>query len=217
MKVFVMGMHRSGTSMVTGILQKCGLFLGNNLLMGARDNPKGHFEDRKFLNINNSLLISNGGTWRNPPKWISARNLEPIMKRFLASWPEDKLVGWKDPRICITFPAWNALIKPERVKIIFVLRNEIQIAKSLQARNGIPFERGKRLTKIYNNRAMENIRGAANVQYIMTWHYRYFENWQAEIESITEFLGLEIPQDTKPITDFIDKKLWHYREMRNGK
>ena len=67
MKIFVMGMHRSGTSMVTGILSRCGMKIGKNLLMGAKDNPKGDFEDRRFININNDILIRNKGRWDSPP------------------------------------------------------------------------------------------------------------------------------------------------------
>jgi len=104
MKIFILGMHRSGTSMVTGILNKCGLYLGSNLLMGARDNPTGHFEDRRFINLNNQILKRNGGSWHNPPEKI-IRWPRVEMKDFVNSWDIGRLVGWKDPRTCITLKA----------------------------------------------------------------------------------------------------------------
>ena len=142
MKIFIMGMHRSGTSLVTGLLQRCGLYLGNNLLMTAKDNPKGHYEDRKFINLNNQLLLNNGGHWRNPPEALNYGGIRKKMERFLDSWPTDRLVGFKDPRICITFPLWYNLIHPEPIKVVYVSRPFVEIAQSLKARNGIRIEAG---------------------------------------------------------------------------
>ena len=54
--VFILGMHRSGSSALAGSLYHCGLPLGNNLLMGLSDNPKGHFEHRAVLAVNEHIL-----------------------------------------------------------------------------------------------------------------------------------------------------------------
>ncbi|MBV5267025.1 MAG: hypothetical protein JZU67_00575, partial [Burkholderiaceae bacterium] len=47
--IFVLGMHRSGTSAITRGLQVLGVSLGENLLPPVLlDNPKGYFEDVDF-------------------------------------------------------------------------------------------------------------------------------------------------------------------------
>jgi len=214
MKIFVMGMHRSGTSMVTGILSRCGMNIGGNLLMGARDNPKGHFEDRRFMNINNDLLIKNGGRWHSPPKSISYRgDLRNKMKRFLdlPEWKEG-IVGWKDPRICITFPLWYPLITPESIRVVFVYRPINEIAASLQKRNGFRIGKGKVLAREYIRRAFGNVKGLKNVNYFITYYHSYFHSWRTELEELVEFLGLEIPKcEEKWIENFIDDGLRHHR------
>ena len=131
MKIFIIGMHRSGTSMITGILHKCGLELGKNLLMGARDNPLGHFESRRFIRINQEILIRNGGRWFNPPKDIRFHpGMKKKMREFVNGFNPQKISGFKDPRICLTFPLWREVIHPEPIKAVMVVRPFSAIAKS---------------------------------------------------------------------------------------
>src|SRR5690348_8758134 len=51
----VAGMHRSGTSMVAGILAKGGIAMGRELLSGDAANPAGYFEDIAFLELQRGL------------------------------------------------------------------------------------------------------------------------------------------------------------------
>ncbi len=216
MKIFIIGMHRSGTSLVTGVLYHCGLYLGENLLMGARDNPKGHFEDRTFIGINNQILKLNGGSWRNPPKII--KNKYSVFQRaqeFLKSWPKEKIVGFKDPRLCITFPFWYYLTAPEPVKVIYVERPVPEIASSLKKRNGMTLSMGKNLAKTYIMRAVMNIQ-KTEVSWMRTQYHAFFlPNYKFEIGELCLFAGLKIPDNFSAIDRFIDKKLWHHREGMN--
>ncbi|ABN70622.1 hypothetical protein Smar_1536 [Staphylothermus marinus F1] len=43
--VVVLGMHRSDTSMIAGILNILGVYMGERLLGASWSNPLGHFED----------------------------------------------------------------------------------------------------------------------------------------------------------------------------
>ena len=44
----ILGMHRSGTSLVANWLHDCGLHVGDRLLEGTFANEKGYFEDLIF-------------------------------------------------------------------------------------------------------------------------------------------------------------------------
>ena len=48
----VLGMHRSGTSAFTGILEILGLNLGTKMLETQEDNPKGFFENKYVVLAN---------------------------------------------------------------------------------------------------------------------------------------------------------------------
>ncbi|GAH52067.1 unnamed protein product, partial [marine sediment metagenome] len=56
MKVIIIGAPRSGTSMVAGLLYKCGLYMGKKLKPGKPANPKGFFENYEFASINRCLF-----------------------------------------------------------------------------------------------------------------------------------------------------------------
>src|SRR6185503_2312642 len=66
--ICIAGMHRSGTSMVAGLLQACGLFLGREEELGFdSNNGEPHFENVRFVALNDEILSRLGGSWNNPP------------------------------------------------------------------------------------------------------------------------------------------------------
>jgi hypothetical protein len=219
MKIFIVGMHRSGTSMITGILHKCGLELGDNLLMNAKDNPKGHFENRRFIRINQEILIRNGGRWFNPPENIRFHpGLKNKMRQFLNQFEPQKITGFKDPRVCLTLPLWREVIHPEPIKAVVVVRPFSAIAKSLQRRNGFNLGKGERLADHYVRSAFATL-NKFDIPYVVTLYHRYFRvykgkvinNWKSEVEPVLKFTGLKLPEDTAAIDKFVDGSLWHNR------
>lgn len=213
MKVFIMGMHRSGTSLVTGLLHKCGLYLGDNLLMGAKDNPKGHFEDRKFININNQLILSNGGHWRRPPDRIIPQEKHIRQaKALLESFPGDKICGFKDPRICLTFPFWHHITSPEPIEVVFVHRPGSEIAQSLKKRNGMPLNMGLNLYKTYIERASAALQGRSIKPYEIYFHDFFRPGWKIKLMHLCISLGLDFPKEMSQLEKFVDHKLWHHRQ-----
>jgi len=215
MKVIITGMHRSGTSMVAGLLKQCGLYLGENLISGHRDNPKGHFEDREFVRLNDRILAENGGRWDRPPEKISniSVGLQKDIKQFIKKWPQNKLVGWKDPRACITLPVWRKALKEEGLKIVIVRRFWLEIVKSLEVRNGFSHEKSIDLIRVYLGQLEKNI---INIGYVTTYYLNYFDDWKSELRKVCKFLGLKTRYKDS-IGEFIDKKLWHHRDSNEQK
>ena len=64
--VCIIGMHRSGTSMVTRLLKSCGLILGPDAQLVGPDagNIDGHFEHMGFVKINDAILSTLAGLGR---------------------------------------------------------------------------------------------------------------------------------------------------------
>ena len=64
--IIILGMHRSGTSMLTGLLSKMGIYLGpNSLLLGAKigENDKGFYERADVIWINDKMLEKQAINW----------------------------------------------------------------------------------------------------------------------------------------------------------
>lgn len=169
--IFVVGMHRSGTSAVAGALGLVGAGMPATLIPPAEDNPKGFFESRKVVNLNDRILNAVNASWDRIPFFMKGESQEPAR---LSEWVNDTFhaeidrvlqaefgevsgpVILKDPRLCLLLPAWEAGI--ERLgwtfSHVFVVRDPQEVAASLARRNGMPTARAKQLWTRYNADAL---------------------------------------------------------------
>src|SRR4029453_4502858 len=117
--VCVLGMHRSGTSLITRMLNVLGVYLGPNerLMKPQEDNPRGYWEHQLITDLNDAILARLGGSWHEPPTfspdWGRAAGLADLRRKAQAVIHEDfataECWGWKDPRTCLTLPFWQRL------------------------------------------------------------------------------------------------------------
>lgn len=129
--LMIIGMHRSGTSLVSSVLQKAGLFIGDDLLGPKEDNPKGFYENSDFFNFHLSALYFlslNMGGWSlqavdNLNDELDQEAHEIVKKNSRKQW------GWKDPRTTLFLRYWEKII-PE-AKYLFIYRNPWDVADSL--------------------------------------------------------------------------------------
>ena len=158
----ILGMHRSGTSFVARILHGAGVYLGEDLMKADSANLFGHWESWEAVKINDDILQDSGGSWHLPPKEIrEAPETAERIRRFLSHFRSKPLASWKDPRTTFTFPLWRRHLKEYFVVAVF--RNPVDVAKSLELREGWGFEKGLELWTKYNNRLIENLRDEKNI------------------------------------------------------
>lgn len=145
--LIILGMHRSGTSLLAGILEKCGIFMG----VRKDDNNESIF----FQRLNEWLLRQANASWDNPYnfKFVDSyfkeyckkvlithlRGLRRIEYLGLKSFLKYRDVrdldfpwGWKDPRNTFTIELWKDIF-PE-AKVLHVYRNPVDVAASLRKR-----------------------------------------------------------------------------------
>lgn len=119
----IVGFHRSGTSMLAGILHQNGLSMGNNLLGASYSNPYGHFEDKRVIAINEDILQSQNGRWYNDnavASYVHADSISTIQNYVETRKIEEQTLGFKDPRLMSTIRSWNLAI-PE-LRIVYIHR-----------------------------------------------------------------------------------------------
>jgi hypothetical protein len=155
----ILGMHRSGTSLIAGLLYKCGLNFGNknNFITPDKFNPYGYFENIEVININKKLLHGIFGRLN----YLFPSDFKNIKKRFfkhkkVINFQENNFMQCyvKDNRFCLTMSVW-----PKKIKfIIFVVRHPQSIAKSLKIRNFIPEFWTYKLWRIHILSALKNSR-----------------------------------------------------------
>jgi len=145
--IIIIGMHRSGTSLLSRILEKSGIFMGNK----KEENNEALF----FLKFNDWILKQANATWDNPYnyKFVDEdfKNLMiDLAKKYLRSIKRVEYLGlknaykyksleeidfpwgWKDPRNSFTLDIWLNLFP--NAKVIHIYRNPIDVANSLRAR-----------------------------------------------------------------------------------
>jgi hypothetical protein len=115
--------------------------------------------------VNTRLLRDLGGSWSAPPDlepgWVdsdAARHVRPLARAELARTMPGEPWVWKDPRLCLTLPWWEPLLADEPV-IVLTHRNPLEIAASLERRNGFGIRLGLALWERYTRAALEAARG----------------------------------------------------------
>ena len=62
----VLGMHRSGTSLLANLLGRLGASYGGPLIQAHVDNPGGYWEHAEIVSIHDDFLASRGRSWHDP-------------------------------------------------------------------------------------------------------------------------------------------------------
>jgi len=154
--ICILGMHRSGTSCVTGSLQQAGLFLGNCHTWNPH-NKKGNRENQDFVDLHDDVLAANDGAWDRPPRkavWSSAQ-LERAAELLRDNRSESPL-GFKDPRTLLVLEGWKRVF-PE-IQFVGVVRHPNAVAQSLQKRSDMPAEQALALWYAYNRVLLKEYR-----------------------------------------------------------
>jgi hypothetical protein len=127
--VTVLGMHRSGTSAVAGMLADHGVELGP-VSDQNRFNPRGNREIPELNRLHDRVLERSGGSWWDPPARVRAgwRDYR-ARNRILRSIPGET-IGVKDPRLLLVLELWRDL----EPKPIGVIRNPVAVRESLERR-----------------------------------------------------------------------------------
>ncbi|MEN0053432.1 MAG: sulfotransferase [Mucilaginibacter sp.] len=134
--LIIAGMHRSGTSLISQWLFKCGLQLGEKQLGPDNGNSDGHFEDVEFLKMHEEVLANNnlpvsGLTDEHIDNFsiYEKEKLKTIIKikqQLYDQW------GWKDPRTCLFLDVYQELL-PDACYLI-ILRDYQSVVSSLLRR-----------------------------------------------------------------------------------
>ncbi len=133
--VCILGMHRSGTSCLTGTLESYGLHLGE-VNRAAKFNKKGNRESRKIMDFHESLLNKSGGSWDSPPDKLIYNDTDTqVLTEILECYPTDQIWGFKDPRTLFTLELWEQLLP--NLSYIGIFRHPSAVKKSLLKRPGL--------------------------------------------------------------------------------
>src|SRR3954447_11189741 len=161
-------MHRSGTSAVTRAINLLGVPLNvrTDWLPGTpQGNPLGYWESASLLHLNDELLATLDGTWKEPPQldqgWSGDARLDAVRVKAIRACDAVFLTEqwvWKDPRNCLTLPFWLDTLDVAPA-IVLVHRSPVEVALSLLRRDALPINHSLALWERYIRTSIEAAAG----------------------------------------------------------
>ena len=222
----VLGMMRTGTSAVAGVLELLGVHFGSEerLLEPNVANPAGFREHKGIIALNDELLAWRGGTWYAPPEARSGWEDDPELDSFRRQAREiidselatHEAWAWKDPRTCLTLPFWQSFV-PSLLPVICV-RGPAETAQSFASmgwavvdRLEHPYETGLDLWLRYTRDALEQTRGRAR---LLVFYDELVDDPLGQSDRLAAFADLSerlTPDRRRAIEEFLRPSLRHQR------
>lgn len=167
--ITILGMHRSGTSAISGLLQTAGYNTGRTLLPPDTFNINGYYEDRTIVELNESILNELGNTWddvrpvplnKQDPDWLNDKT-DNIKDAFVTAYADTNNAVIKDPRLCRLLPLWKrafALLGITPLNVV-MLRAPEEVAASLKCRDAMTIQKSALLYIAYLLDVEQHTRG----------------------------------------------------------
>ena len=223
--ILVAGMHRSGTSALTRVLNIAGCDLPETLMRPRRDNVAGFWESRLIMNLNEEILASAGSfeqDWRPFDRnWYSSSAAGEFRERAKGLLQDEfgssRLFVLKDPRICRLMRFWIEVVRAlgARPLVVSPVRNPLDVAASLQVRNDIDPAVG---LLIWLRHVLDAEADSRRLKRAYLRYEQLLWNAQTVVATIGRELGVSWPRRSNPhleteIGEFLSPELHHHQSQ----
>lgn len=207
MVTLVLGMHKSGTSLLAELLHRSGIAMGDLAAAGeGADYDRGHkFEDAQVQALNKAIL-GFGESYRlpaRPPRPDAAQ--QAAMQALIAArqaaggdW------GFKDPRTVLTYEAWQALLPPHRLLAVYRHPTEVWGHYRRLGPKGPPWRRLRWLWAIleawlaYNRRILAILAAAPGGSTFLVGYEQLMDPGGRALADLERFLGRPLVDARRP-------------------
>jgi len=212
--VIVAGMHRSGTSAVTRVVNLLGADVASELLPSKADNERGFWESPVVNDIHDRLLEALGSNWHDPfplpHDWIGAGATQHARRHLAAEIEKDfadsRLFVVKDPRITRLLPMWLEILDDLAIEPVVVIpvRNPLEIAASLEVRDRFPPAKSLLL---YAHGCLETELGSRSRRRFFVRYEQLLDDWRPFADRLAEAAGSHLLAPRAEQADAIDRFL----------
>lgn len=208
--VLVLGMHRSGTSAISRTMNILGCDLPRTLMPRGPGNDLGHWESQAIADYNDTILNRLGSNWIDwqafDPNWYDAPafhgEVETAAALLSAEFPSSSFFVLKDPRMARLASFWLAVLDHLKIEtsIIIPVRNPLDVARSLETRDGLRTDYAKLLWMRYTLDAEYATRDRAR---IFVSYDRLIDSPEVTVGKIASHFGFEWPRRSSLAADEI--------------
>jgi GT2 family glycosyltransferase len=228
--ILIVGMHRSGTSLLGSMLKQLGVSLPGELLDGDIYNPEGYWERRDISNLQEQLLIDLGRWWPSaagvfplPENWLEwpcTRRIAGQLRQLLTLEADRQCGPWaiKDPRSSLLLPLWRQLCQELSIplRLVHAVRNPAEVMISLLRRDkitaGMTAMRAQQLWWHHNIRILED---GVDLPRLIVHYTRWFEcqQGQHQLVQLSQFCHNTLPSREIQAAALIEVKPQHRRSQ----
>lgn len=225
--MLVAGMHRSGTSAISGLMHFLGADVPSDLIPPTIDNPAGYWESAQVVRFHEELLGKLNLTWESVLP-ISLSFITSQHFKYGQNWIEKYIAEEflnsqqfliKDPRLSRFVKLWITALEQVEIqpKIVIPFRHVSEVAYSLDKRDkenefhsgkGFSFERASLLWLRY---MLEVEKDSRNQKRSFVNYHNLIEDWRYVSSKLSKELGIEWSnvgaKVEKQIDSFITPKL----------
>ena len=202
----VLGMHKSGTTLVSQILHRSGIDMGDGFEVGGTYDQGNQWERREAFLVNLDLVGCTEGDYYSLDYYLEVegplltqpgdqmRRMIEICEARGGDW------GFKEPLTCLTYRLWRKVLPPH--KIVGVYRSPLEVINHYRAPGYRPDKvwRALRAWSNYNRGVLEAVKSAGSSGLLL--RYENLMKEEAEFARLQEFLG-------RPLVDV--RNLGQYR------
>jgi len=201
--VVVLGLARSGTSVVTGILKILGVEMGPSIEDEA--NPQGSYEDIDFAKLHEKIFDATGserGYWSPPPREAILAlhaQFDATVRGLLSRKAAGKsLWGWKHPRTLLTYELFLPYLVDPRFVLVF--RNPLGIALSSvdhtrKYRHPVDFSQALRIAHLYHAEMVRFVENYPQISKLMIAYEDVLADPTKEAAKMAGFLGVVLSDE----------------------
>jgi hypothetical protein len=223
--VIVVGMHRSGTSLLSNIVQILGIRLGEKLIAPDPNNRVGYYEHPEIVRLHARILeiidrrwTGQKGTLDYPENWWRLPAVESVATDILKIIRRETSIseqpwGFKDPRASRMIPLWRFMLNVLDIEPIYVLsvRDPLAVAASIKKRDAIDPTRGQLLWLVHN---LDVLNDAGDDLKCIVDYDTWFTSPEEQFINLANSIGVNGEMATvNVLQEVIRPDLRHYREV----
>jgi hypothetical protein len=216
--VIVAGMHRSGSSALTRVINLLGADVAKQLLPDAADNSRGFWEPSWAVDIHEQLLHALGSSFDDPlpliENWMQTTAAHLALRRLGTEiendFAESDLFVIKDPRVSRLLPLWLKLLDDLLIDPIVVIpvRNPLEIAASLKKRNELSLAKS---LLMYLRSSLETEFSSRGRPRVFARYDQLLDDWTPFANKLRSLVGDRMPgvraETAIGISDFLSADL----------
>lgn len=199
----VLGMHKSGTTLVARTLHESGIIMGQEFPQNAdyrtskfearwaqdiNDSMLGASRDMLSLNVTSSLLTENSIS--ADVKSLMTDGITE-MENHYSNW------GFKDPRTSLTYKYWRDVLPPHRLIVIY--RNPVEVWRRYSKVNRRWLScKALKVWADYNRKILDELETLPRENYLIL-KFENFLSGDDEIKKLSQFVGMELVDIRDPL------------------